>query len=179
MLIELTDKVSVGDGDAEKDAARNKTFDSILVVAHDMDPTGTWNKVNRYSHQWLHEAGLGNVVDLGGVRYSHVGLIDGPGNRLAMYHAAVLALAALAARGRTLVCCHDGGRSIAVAIMYLYLMGEGPHWDEAVIRMVNSRPLGSKFPLALPHEIHKKAFTLMDWGMLTRVLSSEVSDDPE
>ncbi len=169
MLIKMMDKIWIGDFEAEKDAARNKTFDAVLVVAHDMDPIGTWHEVNRYSAQWLYESGLGNMNHLGGVKYTHVGLIDGPGNKLAMYHAAVLALAALAARGKTLVCCHDGGRSLSVAIMYLYLMGEGPSWDEAVERLTD----GCK--LEWVHRAHRKAFFMMDWGMLTRVLDGEVS----
>lgn len=105
--------------------------------------------------------------------YMHVGLVDGPGNPLAAYHAAVLALAVLVRRGKynVLVCDHDGGRALAVVIMYLYLMGAIPSWDEAIERL---RAKEKELPKV--HDIHRKAFFQMDWGMLTRVLDGEVSD---
>jgi hypothetical protein len=121
--------------------------DYTLVVAHDMDATHGWQQ---------------------GVECMKVGLVDGPGNPLAAYHAAVLALVALAHRGKVLVCCHDGGRSLAVSIMYLYLIGEGPSWDEAIDRFPSTEIFSRV------HETHRKAFFSMDWGMLTRVLEDEV-----
>ena len=49
----------------------------------------------------------------------HVGLIDGPGNEISAYCAAVLALDALLHRHNVLVHCHTGGRSLAVVLLYL------------------------------------------------------------
>jgi hypothetical protein len=134
-VFKITDKLYVGNADDEKRAVhyvRLDMVDRVLVVAQDMEPT----------------CGCED-----GVEYMHVGLVDGPGNPLAAYHAAVLALVSLSRRGRVLVCCHSGGRSLAVAMMYLCLM-------------------------CLPevHECHRRAYERMDWGMMRRVLEEEVTD---
>lgn len=70
---------------------------AILNVAQDMPST----------RGWYH-----------GIEEMHVGLIDGPGNETSTYWAAVLALFALLRRHNTLVCCHSGGRALAVVIMF-------------------------------------------------------------
>ncbi len=152
-MIEVAEGIWVGDSDDEQEVLDSGT-ECVLVVAHDMQPT----------------MGYGD-----GVEYMQVGLVDGPGNPLATYHAAVLALVILARKGRVLVCCHDGGRSLAVVIMYLYLTGNGPSWDEALERLrAKSRDRFCSIPDI--HPIHEKAFHLMDWGFLSRVLDGEVSD---
>ena len=150
-MLKITDKLWIGNSDDEKQSSYYHVVElvkSVLIVAHDMQPTNGWD---------------------GGVEYMQVGIVDGPGNQLATYHAAVLALVAMTRKGRVLVCCHDGGRSLAIVIMYLYLMGNGPSWDEHINRLSKKEA-----NLPLVHNTHKKAFFLMDWGMLTRVIDGEV-----
>lgn len=150
-MIKITNTIWIGDSDDEKKAEENfPLVDSVLIVAHDMNPTHEWDD---------------------GFEYMQVGLIDGPGNPLAAYHAAVLALVTLAKRGKVLVCDHDGGRALAVVIMYLYMRGDGPSWDEAIERLKARRGI---LPFIDP--MHRKAFFLMDWGMLQCVIAGEVSD---
>lgn len=61
-----------------------------------------------------------------------VGLIDGPGNEVEMYCAAVYALHALRKKGSdVLVCCHSGSRSLAVCVMYVSLLN-GCSWDRTM-----------------------------------------------
>lgn len=118
--------------------------DAVLNVAHDLQPTRGW---------------------LDGVEYMHVGLIDGPGNSTAAYCAAVLALVSLIKKGkRVLVCCHDGGRSLAVSIMYLHLTN-GRGWD-GWLTLLRERIDGE---LPVSHEAHKAAFDKMNWRLLTSV----------
>lgn len=150
-LIEVAKNIWVGDSqDEELIYIKPHLVECVLITAHDMESTSGYDD---------------------GVEYMQVGLVDGPGNLLATYHAAVLALVTLTRKGRVLVCDHDGGRSLAVVIMYLYLIGDGPSWDECVERLKARRG-----PLPFVHSIHKKAFSLMDWGMLHRVLDGEVQD---
>lgn len=151
-MIEVYKNLWIGDSEDEKWIVRHRPpIDCVLVTAHDMVPTNDWKDK---------------------IEYMHVGIVDGPGNTLAIYHAAVLALSALARRRegcKVLVCDHSGGRSLAVAVMYLYLLGEGPSWDEAIDRV---RATGKKVPAV--HDVHREAFFEMDWSMITRVLSAEV-----
>lgn len=157
-MFKVAENIWIGEGKDEQKTLRyvkqSGTVDCVLVVAQDMTPSYGWED---------------------GVEYMQVGLIDGPGNPLAAYHAAVLSLAAMLRRGRVLVCCHDGGRSLAVAIMYLYLTGAGPSWDEALERLWGADGCRDR-DVPRPHDAHRKAFFLMDWGMMKRVLDGEVSD---
>lgn len=154
-MIEIVkDAIWIGNYDAEKWVTRHSpAFDAVLVVAHDMVPTNDWKT---------------------GLEYMHVGIVDGPGNPLAVYHAAVLALVGLMKRHkRVLVCDHVGSRALVVCIMYLYLLGDGPSWDEHLERLTKQH---GKDMLPI-NTIHRKAFFTMDWSMMTRVLTSEVTDD--
>lgn len=150
-MFKITDNLFIGNADDEKRAihyVRLDMVDRVLVVAQDMKPTCSCED---------------------GVEYMHVGIVDGPGNPLATYHAAVLALVSLSKRGRVLVCCHSGGRSLAIAMMYLCLMCEGPRWDEQLERLRATEPC-----LPEVHECHRRAYERMDWGMMRRVLEEEV-----
>ena len=143
----MTDDLWIGDSGDESHADLGFwKVRAILNVAQDMPPTRGWPDVE----------------------YSHVGLIDGPGNSLAAYHAAVLVLEALLKRGRTLVCCHTGGRALAVALMHLHLTG-GRGWDErlALLRERADRDLLD------PHEAHKTAFNKMNWRLLASATGIE------
>ncbi len=151
-MTEVAKNLWIGHSDDEKWVVRHRPpINGVLVVAHDMVPTNDWRDK---------------------IEYMHVGIIDGPGNPLSAYHAAVLALMTLVKRrddNRILVCAHDGGRALAVVIMYLYLLGECPSWDECLARL---RANSAGIPKI--HDAHRRAFFLMDWGMLTRVLNGEV-----
>lgn len=102
------------------------------------------------------------------VEYMQVGLIDGPGNPLCTYSAAVLALASLLGRRRTLVCCHSGGRSLAVCVMYLETLSR-IGWDNR-ITLLQERV---NIELPKPHLAHKAAFEAMNWRVLSK-LAGEV-----
>lgn len=153
-MLEVANNLWIGDSGDEKFIARHRPpMDAVLVVANDLVPTNDWRDK---------------------LEYMHIGLLDGPGNPLAGYHAAVLGLVALLKRkegAKVMVCDHDGGRALAVAIMALYLFGDCPSWDEAIGRL---RANHSKVPDVNP--AHRRAFFLMDWGFMLRVLKEEVGD---
>lgn len=142
-MIRLTDNLWIGTSDDEKKVSHDR-ITAVLNVAHDM--TGT--------HGWAD-----------GIEYMQVGLIDGPGNPIAAYHAAVFALVTLLKRHDTLACCHTGGRAMAVALMYLHLTG-GRGWDGR-IELLKERV---EDELPVPHEAHKEAFHKMNWRLLTAAL---------
>jgi hypothetical protein len=142
-MIKLTDNLWIGDS-ADEVYADLVDIGAVLNVAQDLQGTRGW---------------------MDGVEYMQVGLIDGPGNVPAAYHAAVLALAALLKRNRTLVCCHTGGRALAVSLMWLHLTS-GRGWD-SWLAILCERVEGE---LPIPHEAHKEAFNRMNWRLLSSVL---------
>ena len=99
------------------------------------------NSGDSYNHRFADcgASGVLNVAqDLRGrcswpdVEYMQVGLIDGPGNEVVGYCAAIMALVALSRRHEAVaVYDHDGGRALAVAMMYLNLT-EGQRRDNPV-----------------------------------------------
>lgn len=98
-MIKITDSIWIGNSmDEWRGDLRIANVQAILNVAQDLQCTRGWRT---------------------GTEYMQVGLIDGPGNPECAYHAAVLALAALVKRSNVLVCCHSGGRALAVVLMYL------------------------------------------------------------
>lgn len=100
--------------------------------------------------------------------YMQVGLIDGPGNSVCAYSAAVLALNTLTSKYGTLVFCHEGGRSTAVSIMYMeFLFNRG--WDRWV-EMLSER---AGIDLPVPHKAHRAAFDKMNWKSLRKVVGVE------
>lgn len=116
---------------------------SVLNVAHDLRGKVGWP----------------DVV------YMQVGLIDGPGNTHAAYCAAALALHALQERGPTMVFCHNGGRSLAVVLMYLNLLS--PHrWDD-LLAILKER-IDVKLPEV--NEAHITAFNQIDWEKLIQAI---------
>lgn len=116
----------------------------VLNVAQDLVATQSW---------WS------------GIEYMQVGLVDGPGNEPAVYASAVLALHALLRRHNTLVCCHGGGRSLAVAVMYMNVSVDRSwgRWMELLSERVDT-------DLPEVNEVHKEAFTILDWYSLKRVI---------
>jgi hypothetical protein len=146
-MIRLNESLWIGDSSDEKAALLHTMAGNIyavLNVAHDL--VGTWN--------WGDE-----------VEYMQVGLIDGPGNPLSAYCAAVLALHSLLKRGKVLVCCHTRSRAMAVALMYLHLTG-GRGWDgrlELIREYVD-------IELPVPNAAHRAAFDKINWKALGSLL---------
>lgn len=102
-----------------------------------------------------------------GVEYMQVGLIDGPGNPTGLYYAAVLALDTLLKRHKNvLVCCHEGGRSLATAVMYLQATTFTHGWD-GWISILRERV---DVDLPTPHPAHREAFDKMNWRLLKSAL---------
>lgn len=140
-MIKLNENIWIGDSTDEKSAQ----VDAVLNVAHDLRPTREW----------------GN-----GIEYMHVGIIDGPGNPLTAYYSAVLALHTLRRRHhRVMVCCHDGGRSIAVAIMYMNSISRCG-WDTCTSIM--KERLDTDLPI--PHVAHMFAFDRINWKSLDKLI---------
>lgn len=142
-MIKIADKIWIGDSrDAERLGAPDCT--AVLNVAHDLSLKGGWPDVE----------------------YMQVGLIDGPGNRLPAYCAAVLALASLAAKHRVMVCCHTMSRSLAVVVMY-HNACFNRGWEEWM-QLLCER---ADWPLPEPATAHKEAFERIDWKQLNVMVS--------
>lgn len=141
MITKIGDKLYIGDSQDERYAdLTGEGITAVLNVAQDMDGTRGW---------------------LWGIEYAQVGLVDGPGNPPASYYAAVLALVSLLKRHRTLVVCHTGGRSLAVAMMYLNIRVRRS-WTE-LLTLVRER-----MDVGLPqvHEAHQEVFKKMNYKLL-------------
>lgn len=115
---------------------------AILNVAQDLTGTLCWDD---------------------GIESMHVGLIDGPGNELTAYYAAVLALHALLKKHNVLMCCHTGSRSMAVALMYSAITSK-LGWDQQ-LQMLRERV---DIDLPTPNDAHREAFSLLSWKLLEK-----------
>ncbi len=140
-MIQVADNLWVGNSHD----GQNAEVDAVLNVAVDLHIKRGWP----------------------GIVYAQVGLVDGPGNTLGSYHAAVLVLSALMNTGkRVLVHCHMGqSRSVAVVVMYLHLVG-GRGWDN-ILTLLRERV---EVEMPEPHEAHRKAFDKMNWQLLASCL---------
>lgn len=100
----------------------------------------------------------------------HVGLIDGDGNELCTYIAAVLALHALLKRHNTLIYCHTGTRALTIAIMYLSAYTGKPYLSFDNWRSI----LGEKSDIGLPMPIgvHIEAYEKMNWIFLKEMMGN-------
>lgn len=119
------------------------SIDAILNVAQDLNPTRCWPVIE----------------------YMHVGLIDGPGNELSAYCGAVLALRSLLKLNNVLVCCHTGGRSLAVSIMLMRLNVERS-WED-LWSLIHERV---DVDLPKVNEVHKTAFSKIHWDKLREAI---------
>jgi len=147
-MIQLARNIWIGDSTDERSANLSPFgIDAILNVAHDLQAT----------RGWTHK-----------IEYMQVGLIDGPGNPLAAYHAAVLALAALIEHRRVLICCHTGGRSLAVALMYLHL-SNACSWEEWLTILYERIEEGV---LPVVHRAHREAFDRINWRYLANIVEN-------
>jgi hypothetical protein len=114
------------------------------------------------------------------IEHAQVGLVDGPGNEVSDYCAAVLELGALIRRQeRVLVYDHDGGRALAVAMMYLCLRrgrrpAGGSHsnnmhcwcpWDD-----LSHELAAAVDDLPAVHTAHKEAYEVMPFSVLEMLL---------
>ncbi len=100
-----------------------------------------------------------------GVEYMQVGLIDGPGNLLVSYYAAILAVNSLIQNHQLMIYSHGESRSLAVALMYLSAISRHG-WDELLVM------LQERVEETLPevHEAHKTAFNKLDWRSLVKIM---------
>jgi hypothetical protein len=146
-VIKLTETIWIGNSADERSAGLcDMGIKNVLNVAHDLD-------------------GTRGLTD--GVEYAQVGLIDGPGNPLSAYYAAVLTLNTLQERGPTLVVCHDGCRALTVAIMYLNTKNGTADiaWGRW-LRLLSERV---ETVLPNPNNAHQEAFQSMKWKTLASI----------
>ena len=126
-MIQITDNISIG-GQYDE---RNAKVDVVLNVALDLVVTRSWPDVE----------------------YAHIPLIDGPGNHIGLYCAAVMSLISFGGKN-ILVCCH-GGRSRSLAVVLMMMGVRYRHrWDEC-LTILQER---IDAELIEPHGAHKKAF---------------------
>lgn len=150
-MIQLTDKLWCGDSD---DAYKVKKG-AILNVARDLIG----------SHKWP------------GVEYAQVGLVDGPGNELSDYVAAVLSILSLLKRHEmVLVYDHDSSRALVVGMMALNLLDgkfrpdplSWSHWATWEERLADARKrTGAE--LREPAAAHQQAYGKIPYGLLEAV----------
>jgi hypothetical protein len=160
-VIQLTDNLWIGGSDsAYARALIARNIGAVLCVAQDLRGCVGWPEVE----------------------FAQVGLVDGPGNEVADYCAAILALVALVRRyDAVLVVDHDGGRALAVSLIYLNLtLGQyrahplaWSHWmtwDERLTATRGQMPM--HYPGILPevHPAHREAFARIPFGVLEALL---------
>ncbi len=153
-MIKFADNLWVGDSGCHKNVGAVGAG-AVLNVACDLEPSARFRFAD--------------------VEYAQVGLVDGPGNEVGAYSAAVLTLVTLLKRHKvTVVYCHEGkSRSVAVGVMYLTLVGgkrrsrptawsHWPEWDEQVAAV--EERVGIHLPEV--HEAHVEAYSEMSFGLL-------------
>lgn len=155
-MIKVADKIWIGDSDDEQGTnIKMLGIDAILNVAYDLKCSRGWKEK---------------------IEYMQVGLIDGPGNLPITYVSAILALISLVDKHNVLVCCHNGGRSLAVVIMYLILIrgkiSDHPTflnywtaWDILLEELTNKIP-----DLPTIHNSHKEVFNKLPLGLIESLL---------
>lgn len=101
------------------------------------------------------------------VEYVQIGLIDGPGNTPANYHAALLKLCSLIqADKQVMVHDHDAGsRTVAVVIMALHAMYRRgwDYWLDVIRDKMGNIEL-------TPHPEHRRAFNRINWRLISSVI---------
>ena len=152
-MIKLTDNLWIGNSADEQTADLvGPGIGAILNVAQDLRATRGWGGKDR-------------------AEYMQVGLIDGPGNPLATYCAATLALYVLLKRSRVLVCCHTGSRALTIAVMLVKMntltrVADSRGWDD-LLAILQERVEGE---LPAVHKAHREAFDKIPWGRLSSML---------
>lgn len=141
-MIQLGERLWIGNSSTAWKDYRAARIEAVLNVAQDLRGNVGWPDME----------------------YMQVGLIDGPGNSLSVYYAAVLSISALVKLRRTLVFCHTGGRSLVVSAMYINI-SLGYDWDGLMV--ILSERVDVELPT--PHEAHRAVFKQMDWAILREV----------
>ncbi len=133
-----------GSFDAEHGDLKKHGINALLNVAHDLNPSRCWRE---------------------GYLYAQCGLVDGPGNTMAAYHAATLMLASMmAAEKCVLVYDHLGGRALAVALFYLNITGRRG-WEEWLTLLRERHDKVKE-----PHAAHKEAFNRINWRLMAAAM---------
>ena len=153
-MIKLTDRIWIGGSTDEMSIEVTRLrITGLLNVAQDLQGMRGW----------------GYYID-----YAQTGLIDGPGNPPSAYCAAILMLHTLIDRhDRVMVFCHNGGRSLAVATMYLIIkrgkVSDHPTflnywtpWD----KMLDELAKTAEQPLPEPHRAHRRGFDKLPLALL-------------
>ena len=147
-MIKITDKIWLGSShDAEHADLKPDKITAILSCVHDLEGKRGWTD---------------------GVEFAQCGLVDGPGNTMAAYHAAVLRLAAFVLGGRkTLVHDHHGmSQAVFAVICVLQLLEGRMGWDHWLNVIKDKQAILD----GNPHEEHCKAFNRLNWRLLSSVL---------
>ena|ERR1019366_6161963 len=149
-MTKITPDIWLGDSkDAESADLKKDGIGAMLNVAHDLQCKRGWSD---------------------GIEYAQCGLVDGPGNTMASYHAALLKLCALVCGGRkTLVVDHvAGGRAVAVAIMGLHAMRRmgWAHWLKEIAKAL-AKVDEQGFSCVEVHPKHKEAFDRINWRLVS------------
>lgn len=152
-MIEVHDAILIGGSEFAHHVGTEDRFDAALNVAFD----------------------LKSVEFIRGIEYAHVGLVDGPGNEVIDYCAAILCLRALVRRhDKVLVYDHNGSRALVVALMMMNLDGgqwrpnptswsHWPTWKER-FELASDRARPGNLPEV--HPFHTEMFDKMPWGLL-------------
>lgn len=145
-MIRLNDHIWIGgSGDEKQSELHPSGISAILNVAQDLEATRGWSNE---------------------IEYMQVGLLDGPGNPAVSYCAAILALHTLLQRHRgILVCCHEGGRSLAIVLMYMHATS-GRDWDDCLALLAER----VNVDLPVPNDIHRDALDKLPWKLLKGML---------
>lgn len=124
-MIQVTDNIWIG---GSKDESDCEHMTAILNVAVDLRRTNPK------------------------MPYAQCPLIDGPGNNFHAYRAAVFQLMSFLEDGRrVLVCCHDGGRALAVVLIFLHQITGASHSE--LLKILQER---TDVDLPHTHEAHIK-----------------------
>ncbi len=149
-MTRLTDYIWIGDSaDAASSDLNEPKIAVLFNCAHDL----------QCIRGWVH-----------GVEYVHVGLVDGPGNSLATYTAALLRLCSVVlGKQRVLVYDHDGGsRATALVIMCMHALHRRGwvHWLEWVRSKLDQQ--------VAPHDAHFHAFNAVNWRLVSQTLETSL-----
>lgn len=147
-MTEITKNLWLGNSKDATDADLKKAkINAIFNVANDLQGRRGWTD---------------------GITYSQCGLVDGPGNSPAAYHAAILQLAALIDNGKSvLVHGHMGySRSAFIVICHMHIhhgrLGFD-HWRNFIAGKHH-------LPDGMPHPAHRSAFDRLNWRLMAAVL---------
>lgn len=152
-MIKFTDKLVIGESaDVEHGDLGKHGITAVLNVASDLP-----------KHKKCGD----------GMEYAQVGLVDGPGNEVGDYCAAVLALSSLVRRhSRVLVYDHDGARSLVVGMMYLRLVEGKVKVRSDYLRRRTWEEMGGwvlgyfEDKGVSIHQAHVEAFDKLPYGLL-------------